>query len=43
MTARTAPSGSHGVEELLGSVPHGETPDLSGGYPRLEEARIRSL
>jgi thioredoxin reductase (NADPH) len=43
MTAPTAPSGSHGVEELLANVPHGETPDLSGGYPRLEESRIRSL
>ncbi|GAA1204786.1 FAD-dependent oxidoreductase [Pseudonocardia alaniniphila] len=43
MTAPTARSGSHGVEELLANVPHGETPDLSGGYPRLEESRIRSL
>ena len=43
MTAPTAPGGSHGVGELLANVPHGETPDLSGGYPRLEESRIRSL
>ena len=31
------------IEALLESVPPGETPDLSGAFPRLEEARIRSL
>ncbi|GAA1270396.1 FAD-dependent oxidoreductase [Pseudonocardia aurantiaca] len=41
--APTARTGSHGVEELLANVPPDETPDLSGGYPRLEESRIRSL
>jgi thioredoxin reductase (NADPH) len=43
VTARTAAGGRPGVEELLANVPPGETPDLSGGYPRLEETRIRSL
>ena len=31
------------VEELLATAPAGETPDLSGAYPRLSEERIRML
>jgi thioredoxin reductase (NADPH) len=31
------------VEELLADVPPGETPDLSGAFPRLEESRLRAL
>ena len=31
------------VEELLATAPPGETPDLSGAYPRLSEERIRML
>jgi len=31
------------VEELLDTAPPGETPDLSGAYPRLSEERIRML
>src|SRR3954470_13107870 len=34
---------SQGVEQLLADVPPGETPDLSGAFPRLEEARLREL
>ena len=33
----------HGVEQLLADVPPGETPDLSGAFPRLEETRLREL
>src|SRR3954453_24171922 len=32
---------SQGVEQLLADVPPGETPALSGAFPRLEEARLR--
>src|SRR6201991_4740683 len=32
-----------GVHVLLADVPPGETPDLHGAFPRLEEARIREL
>jgi thioredoxin reductase (NADPH) len=41
----TAPpaADSHGIDELLSQVPPGETPDLSGAFPRLEESRIRVL
>ena len=31
------------VEELLATAPSGETPDLSGAYPRLSEEQIRIL
>jgi thioredoxin reductase (NADPH) len=34
---------SRGVEDLLSQVPPGETPDLSGAFPRLEESRVRVL
>jgi thioredoxin reductase (NADPH) len=43
MKATTAAEDRPGVEELLADVPPGETPDLHGAYPRLEESRIRSL
>jgi thioredoxin reductase (NADPH) len=36
-------AGGRGVDELLAEVPPGETPDLSGAFPRLEESRIRTL
>ncbi|MGY1782843.1 FAD-dependent oxidoreductase [Geodermatophilus sp. SYSU D01036] len=39
----TAADRSHGVEHLLADVPPGETPDLSGAFPRLEETRVRGL
>ncbi|GAA0923460.1 FAD-dependent oxidoreductase [Pseudonocardia zijingensis] len=38
----TAP-GTPGIEELLATVPPGETPDLNGAYPRFDEPRIASL
>jgi thioredoxin reductase (NADPH) len=41
-TGRSA-AGSSGVEELLADLPPGETPDLSGAFPRLDEFRMRSL
>jgi thioredoxin reductase (NADPH) len=41
-TEQDATEGS-GVDELLAEVPPGETPDLSGAFPRLEESRLRSL
>ncbi|MFR9805138.1 FAD-dependent oxidoreductase [Pseudonocardia sp. RS010] len=44
MTAREpADQKSHGVEQLLADVPPGETPDVSGAFPRLEETRLREL
>jgi thioredoxin reductase (NADPH) len=43
VSARAAAVDRERVEALLESVPPGETPDLSGAFPRLEEARIRSL
>jgi thioredoxin reductase (NADPH) len=43
VTASTADAGSPGVEELLADVPPGETPDLSGAFPRLEESRLLAL
>ena len=44
MTTRvTAADRSHGVEQLLADLPPGETPDLSGAFPRLEETRLREL
>jgi thioredoxin reductase (NADPH) len=42
-TQATAAEKSHGVEQLLADVPPGETPDLSGAFPRLEETRLREL
>jgi thioredoxin reductase (NADPH) len=36
-------TGGSGIEELLADVPPGETPDLSGAFPRLEESRLRTL
>jgi thioredoxin reductase (NADPH) len=32
-----------GIEEFLADVPPGETPDLSGAFPRLGEFRLRAL
>ncbi|MCE0765144.1 FAD-dependent oxidoreductase [Pseudonocardia kujensis] len=44
MTAReSADRKSPGVERLLADVPPGETPDVSGAFPRLEETRLREL
>jgi thioredoxin reductase (NADPH) len=31
------------VEQLLAEVPPGETPDLSGAFPRLEDSQLRML
>ncbi len=42
-TEAAAAEKSRGVEHLLADVPPGETPDLSGAFPRLEEARLREL
>ncbi|HEY0402694.1 MAG TPA: cyclic nucleotide-binding domain-containing protein, partial [Blastococcus sp.] len=42
MTA-SADAGSTSVEDLLAEVPDGETPDLHGAFPRLEEAQILPL
>src|SRR3954470_1063489 len=42
-TQGTAAEKSHGVEQLLADVPPGETPDLSGAFPRLEQTRLREL
>jgi thioredoxin reductase (NADPH) len=43
VTAPTAAEGDRGLEDLLADVPPGETPDLSGAFPRLEESRLRAL
>jgi thioredoxin reductase (NADPH) len=43
VTAGSDTSEGHGVEELLADVPPGETPDLSGAFPRLEDSRLRVL
>jgi thioredoxin reductase (NADPH) len=32
-----------GLDQLLAGVPPGETPDLHGAFPRLEESRLREL
>ena len=40
-TEATAAEKGHGVEQLLADVPPGETPDVSGAFPRLEETRLR--
>src|SRR5688500_18432140 len=42
-TQATAAGESHGVEHLLADVPPGETPDMYGAFPRLDEAQIRAL
>jgi thioredoxin reductase (NADPH) len=42
-TRATAGQESHGVEQLLADVPPGETPDVSGAFPRLEDTRLREL
>src|SRR6185295_5873488 len=42
MTAATA-AGPSGLEQLLADLPPGETPDVSGAFPRLEETRLREL
>jgi thioredoxin reductase (NADPH) len=36
-------AGRQGLEELLAQVPPGETPDLYGAFPRLEESQVRVL
>ncbi|RKS67869.1 thioredoxin reductase (NADPH) [Motilibacter peucedani] len=41
----SAPAGSdaYGVDELLAEVPPGDTPDLHGAFPRLDDAQVRAL
>jgi thioredoxin reductase (NADPH) len=36
-------AGPTGLEQPLADVPPGETPDLTGAYPRLEEPQLRAL
>jgi thioredoxin reductase (NADPH) len=36
-------AGRQGLEELLSQVPPGETPDLAGAFPRLDESRVQVL
>src|SRR4030088_847216 len=43
MTAGATSASSPRMEDLLANVPPEETPDLSGAFPRLDEARIRTL
>ena len=44
MTAEAkAGKGFTGLAELLAGVPPGETPDLHGAFPRLEETQLRAL
>lgn len=43
MTAETTVGAGAGLEELLARVPPGETPDLHGAFPRLEEVQLRAL
>ncbi|MCW2719188.1 FAD-dependent oxidoreductase [Pseudonocardia sp.] len=38
----SAPPGAD-LEQLLASVPDGESPDLTGAYPRLDEPEVRAL
>src|SRR3954453_21469275 len=40
-TRATAAGTGQGAEQLLADVPPGETPDLSGAFPRLEETRLQ--
>src|SRR3954465_334734 len=42
-TQATAAETSHGVEQLLADVPPGETPDLTGAFPRLEDSQLQML
>jgi thioredoxin reductase (NADPH) len=42
MTAATATEPS-GFEQLLADLPPGETPDLSGAFPRFEDSQLRAL
>jgi thioredoxin reductase (NADPH) len=42
-TQATAAENSHGVEQLLADVPPGETPDLTGAFPRLEDSQLQML
>src|SRR3954454_617629 len=39
----TAADKRKGIEQLLADVPPGETPDMSGAFPRLEDSRLRTL
>jgi thioredoxin reductase (NADPH) len=43
LTAAATAAGPSGLEQLLTDLPAGETPDLSGAYPRLEEPQLRAL
>jgi thioredoxin reductase (NADPH) len=36
-------AGSSAIDALLADVPPGETPDLSGAFPRLEDSRLQAL
>src|SRR3954470_5671762 len=42
-TQATAAEKPQGIEQLLADVPPGETPDMSGAFPRLEDSRLRTL
>ncbi|SDZ10330.1 thioredoxin reductase (NADPH) [Geodermatophilus africanus] len=41
MTTRSV--GDQGLEELLADVPPGETPDVTGAFPRLEDSQLQML
>jgi thioredoxin reductase (NADPH) len=43
MTAGAAARKSRGLDELLADVPPGETPDLHGAFPRLDETQLQAL
>jgi thioredoxin reductase (NADPH) len=43
MIAEAAAGESPSLEELLAEVPPGETPDLHGAFPRLEDTQLRAL
>jgi thioredoxin reductase (NADPH) len=36
-------AGASGLAQLLADLPPGETPDIAGAYPRLEESQLRAL
>jgi thioredoxin reductase (NADPH) len=42
VTTRSARE-DHGLEDLLADLPEGETPDLTGAFPRLEDSQLRML
>jgi thioredoxin reductase (NADPH) len=42
-TTQTTEPAAPDLDRLLASVPDGETPDLIGAFPRLDEPRIRAL